>query len=254
MNNEAAKLILQAYRSGGQDADDPRFHEALEQTQRDPELARWFANEQALDSRISAKLNQSITPPANLKAQLLAQQKIVRPAIWWQRPAVRYALAACLALFATVAVFWFNAHRANEFHAWGEGFAGYRENMADFTINKLNRLDLESPDVAKVRRWLVEKDSHGDLVLPAGLAGRPSLGCRVLDWQGHKVTLVCFELENRQVAHLLVVDRNSFQDAPSESPLFNQLGKIATLSWSRGSKAYVVVSKGGRESELMKLL
>ena len=56
MNNEEAKLILQAYRPGGQDANDPRFREALEQARRDPELARWFANEQALDSRISTKV------------------------------------------------------------------------------------------------------------------------------------------------------------------------------------------------------
>ena len=254
MNNEEAKLILQTYRSGGQDANDPRFREALEQAQRDPELARWFANEQALDSRISTKLNRSITPPANLKAQLLAQRKIVRPVIWWQRPVVRYALAACLALFATVAVVWFNGWRANEFHAQGKGFAAYRETMADFTANKLNRLDLKSSDVTEVRRWLTEKDSHGDLVLPAGLDGRPSLGCRVLDWNDHKVSLICFKLENRQVVHLLVVDRSLFKDAPPESPLFNQLGEAATVSWSRGEKTYLVVSKGSHQSDLMKLL
>ena len=87
MNNEEAKLILQAYRPGGQDANDPRFREALEQAQRDPELARWFANEQALDSRISAKVQAAIKPPAHLKSQLLAQRKIVRPVAWWKMPA-----------------------------------------------------------------------------------------------------------------------------------------------------------------------
>lgn len=254
MNNEAAKLILHAYRSDGQDADDPRFREALAQAQRDPELARWFANEQALDARISIKLTASIIAPAALKSQLLAQQKIVRPAVWWQRPATRYALAACLALLVSVAALWFNFYREEQFLARGEAFAGYRDTVADFTGSKLRRLEFKSSDVAAVRSWLAQNDSHADLILPAGLEGRPSLGCRVLDWRGQKVTLVCFRLENRQVAHLLVVDRRLFPDAPGESPAFQQVNGVATASWSRGDKTYVVACKGGSEGDLMKLL
>ncbi len=46
MNNQEAKLILQAYRLGGQDAADPLFQEVLEQLKRDPDLAKWFATPQ----------------------------------------------------------------------------------------------------------------------------------------------------------------------------------------------------------------
>ena len=247
MNNEEAKLILQAHRPGGQDANDPRFREALEQAQRDPELARWFANEQALDSRISTKVQAAIKPPAHLKSQLLAQRKIVRPVAWWKMPAWQLAAAACLALLVTLGVLWLKPTRST-------GFVQYRNEMADFAGHKLDRLDLMSRDVPEVRRWLAQKESHGDLVLPAGLDGRPSLGCRLLDWKGHKVSLVCFELENKQVAHLLVVDSAAFKDAPTESPVFNQVGGVATASWSRGGKTYVVASKGGNQLDLMKLL
>lgn len=247
MNNEEAKLILQAYRPGGQDANDPRFREALEQAQRDPELARWFANEQALDLRISTKVKASITPPAHLKSRLLAQQKIVRPVAWWRQPALRFALAACLALLVTVAAVWFTSGRS-------EGFAKYRTTMAVFVGNKLDRLDLMARDMAEVRRWLAQKESHGDLVLPAGLNGRPSLGCRLLDWNGHKVSLVCFELENKQVVHLLVVDSSAFKYAPTESPVFNQVGNVATASWSHDGKTYVIASKEASQADLMKLL
>ena len=247
MNNEEAKLILQAYRPGGQDANDPRFREALEQAHRDPELARWFANEQALDSRISAKVRASIATPAHLKAQLLAQQKIIRPVAWWRRPALQLAAAACLALLVTVAALWLKPARTAE-------FGQYRNVMAEFAGKKLDRLDLMSRDMAEVRRWLALKESHGDLVLPAGLDGRPSLGCRLLEFNGKKVSLICFEVENRQVAHLLVIDRAVFKDAPPESPVFNQVGEVATISWSRGDKTYVVASKGGNQLDLMKLL
>jgi len=247
MNNEEAKLILQAYRPGGQDANDPRFREALEQVQHDPELARWFANEQALDSRISGRFNRSIKPPAHLKSQLLAQRKIVRPVVWWRKPAWQLAAAACLALVVTIAAVWLKPDRATD-------FAQYRNNMAEFAGHKLDRLDLMSRDVEEVRRWLAQKESHGDLVLPAGLNGRPPLGCRLLDWKGHKVSLICFELENKQVAHLLVVDSTTFKDAPTESPVFTQVGNVATASWSRGGKTYVVASKEASQTDLMKLL
>lgn len=247
MNNEEAKLILQAYRPGGQDANDPQFREALEQAQRDPELARWFANEQALDSRISAKLKASVTPPAHLKSQLLAQRKIVRPVAWWRQPAWQLAAAACVALLVTIAAVWLKPGHS-------PGFAQYRNEMAEFAGHKLDRLDLMSHDVAEVRRWLSQKESHGDLVIPAGLDGRPSLGCRLLEWKGQKVSLICFELANKQVAHLLVIDRTALKGAPTESPVFNQVGDVATVSWSRGDKTYVVASKGGSQFELMKLL
>ncbi len=247
MNNEEAKLILQAYRPGGQDANDPRFREAQEQAQRDPELARWFANEQALDSRISTKVKASITPPAHLRSQLLAQRKLIRPVAWWKMPAWQLAVAACLAMLVTIGVLWFKSAGETQ-------FAAYRNEMADFAGHKLDRLDLMSRDVPELRRWLAQKESHGDLVLPAGLDGRPSLGCRLLDWKGHKVSLVCFELENKQIAHLLVVDSSAFKDTPTESPVFNQVGNVATASWSRGGKTYVVASKEASQTDLMKLL
>lgn len=252
MNNEEAKLILHAYRADGQDASDPRFREALEQAQRDPELARWFANEQALDSRIAAKLQRSTPAPAGLKAQLLAQRKIVRPVIWWQRPAMRFAMAACFALFATLAV-WFNFLHEGAIEARGNSFGDYRDSMSDFAANKLKSLTFRTSDVTEAKRWLAENGSIAELTLPGGLEGRPSLGCRILDWQGEKVSLVCFELANGKVVHLLTVDGSIFKNGPGESPEFKQAGGVAMASWSRGGKTYVLASKRASESELKDL-
>ncbi|MEK7780492.1 MAG: hypothetical protein AAB370_03195 [Verrucomicrobiota bacterium] len=252
MNNEEAKLILQAYRADGQDASDPRFREALEQAQRDPDLARWFANEQTLDARIGAKLRKSTPVPADLKAQLLAQRKIVRPAIWWQRPSARYAMAAGFALFATIAG-WFGFVHEGAIEARGNTFADYRDAMADFTGNKLKRLEFRTRDVAEAKRWLAEKGSIAELTLPKGLEGKPSFGCRVLEWQGKKVSLVCFELANRKVVHLLTVDSSIFEHAPGESPEFKQAVDVAMASWSRSGKTYVLTSKRADESELKNL-
>jgi hypothetical protein len=252
MNNEEARLILQAYRADGQDASDPRFREALEQVQRDPEPAQWFANERALDSRIGAKLRESMPAPAGLKAQLLAQRKIVRPVIWWQRPAVRYAMAACFALIATIAV-WFGFLHEGAIEARGNSFADYRDVMADFAGNKLKRLEFRTSDVAEVKRWLAAKDSVAELTFPKGLEGKPSLGCRVLDWNGQKVSLVCFELSNRKKVHLLAVDSSIFENAPGASPEFGQASGVTTASWSRSGRTYVLASRQANETELKEM-
>jgi hypothetical protein len=72
MNNQEAKLILQAYRPGTQDASDPAFAEALEQVWRNPELHEWFSDQCAYDARIHDKLKEAIAIPADLKVRLLA--------------------------------------------------------------------------------------------------------------------------------------------------------------------------------------
>jgi len=247
MNNDEAQLILQAYRQGGQDAKDPRFHEALAQARHDPELAEWLANEQALDARTGAKIRAAMQPPAQLRSQLLAQRNVLRSVVWWKQPIWRYAAAACLALLVTIAAAWLRPPQP-------AGFAEYRNEMTGLVAKRIDRLDLVSRDLEEVRRWLTQKDSHGDLVLPAGLNDQPSLGCRLLDWNGHQVSLICFELKNRQMAHLLVINSDAFPDAPPESPSFNQIGEVATVGWSHEGKTYVIASKGGNQLDMTQLL
>ncbi|MBC2594047.1 hypothetical protein H5P28_07205 [Ruficoccus amylovorans] len=71
MDTSQAKAILSAYRADMPDADDAAFSEALALAASDPELSRWFEDEQNFDEIFSGKLN-SIEPPADLKAKLLA--------------------------------------------------------------------------------------------------------------------------------------------------------------------------------------
>src|SRR5260370_4177650 len=105
MNNQEAKLILRAYRLGGQDAADPLFQEALEQLKRDPDLAKWFADERVIETRVQARIRDAVKPPAHLKTHLLAQGRIVRPAVWWRQP-VWLAAVASVALLGVLATVW----------------------------------------------------------------------------------------------------------------------------------------------------
>ena len=42
MKSKEARQLLEVYRPGGADAQDPQFQEALKQAGRDPALAGWF--------------------------------------------------------------------------------------------------------------------------------------------------------------------------------------------------------------------
>ena len=237
MTNEEAKFILRAYRLGGQDASDPQFQEALEHLKRDPELARWFSEEQKLDSRLQAKILEASSVPPGLKTNLLALQKIIRPSPWWKRPAWVAAAAASMALLLTAAALWFGPLSR-------EGFSDFHSFVASIAAGKFERLDLNTRDLVEVRQWLQNRSAPADFLLPPGLNGMPSLGCRVLDWNGRKVSFVCFELENNQMAHLFVIDRTALRGAPAidKPAVATAAGGVTTASWSDARRVYVLAS------------
>ena len=71
MTKEEAKKILAAIRPGDQDRLESAFAEALQEAEKDAELARWFAEEQEFDLAVAAHL-KSIPVPFGLKTRILA--------------------------------------------------------------------------------------------------------------------------------------------------------------------------------------
>jgi|GEM_PF-231367 len=252
MQNEEAKWILQMYRPDGQDASEPEFQQALEQARRDPELGRWFAQAVALDTRIGAKLRQATRPPETLKPQLLALASSARPLAQTRPGRVRWsvvlpALAAVLVLGLMLGTLWFRPPPPS-------GFAGYLKSMTTFVSQELDRLDFQSRELKKVRQWLASRGWDPDLAVPDGLASRPSLGCRLLEWNGHPVALICFALDERRQAHLLAIRRDAFQDAPAGSLVQVQWDRTAAVAWSDRERTYLLVAVDARPDELLPLL
>lgn len=54
MDQGEIKRLLQFYRQGTEDRDDPSFQEALASLESDPALAAWFRTEQAFDAAMIA--------------------------------------------------------------------------------------------------------------------------------------------------------------------------------------------------------
>lgn len=244
MDNDRAKMILSAYRADGADASDPIFAEALAQAQRDPELARWFAEERALDERMHAAL-QSVRPPADLKDALLLAAKVSRmPAhrAWWARPAW-LAAAAAIVLFAGLAFFALKPDREPM------TLAGVTSEMARLQREDRVSLGAMISDPAQIQRWLKEHEGPHDFAAPTGLASQMRLGCQVLDINGNKVSLVCFQVGDQKMVHLLVIDRRRLADPPVVGkPVFIQDGELAFATWTEGDRTYVLAGRGRAES------
>ncbi len=242
MTNDEAKFILSAYRPNGRDAQDPVMAEALEQAARDPELAEWFRRERELDVAISERLSQVAVPPS-LRSNILAGHRMMvsRPASrpWWSRA---LSWAAAVVLFVGLAAFW--GQRTPEVE---RSFALYRSDMTNFLEHELKGLDFRAPAFSEVSAWLVQERGMDRLTVPADVQSAPTMGCRILDWNGAEVTLVCFSSPSGELTHLVVVDRsalNSLLPGLGSGPDFQD--GWTTVSWEEGDRVYLLAGKGDR--------
>jgi hypothetical protein len=243
MNNEEARLILGAYRPGGQDAADPRFQGALEQAKRDPELAAWFARECRADAALAGKVRERSQPPAHLKTAILAAARMARPAPWFRRPVWIAAAALLIGVLVLAAMLVPKSGHAE--------FAAFQSAMSGFLGSKQFRLEHMTPRATEAQRWLA--DRRVDFVMPAKLENQPTIGCRVIDWQGHQVSLICFKLDGGEVVHLFTLDRAALRDAPPLEPQFSVAGRYAMAGWTCDDKVYLLASSRG-EAGLRKVL
>jgi hypothetical protein len=234
MTSHQARLMLQACRPGGEDAQDPFYAEALAQVHRDPELARWFEAEQELDAAIAAKL-KCLPLPADLKADILAGGTATGFKPRWRQ--ARLATAAAVALLLAVAATWLRAPAPPE-------FAAFRDETLGRAITEPEHLAFASRNLADIRQWLRGRGIKGDIDLPAGLSGLTIHGCRIMDWNGEKVALICLVPEGKPHVDMLVIDRIRFRNfTPPVTPAVGRSGELAIAVWKRGGKTYLLAGK-----------
>ena len=245
MNNQEAQLILRSYRPGGEDASDPMMAEALEQARHDPELQKWIAHEQAVDASIQGKLRAAVVVPPELKANLLALQKIAQKKSRWRWP-IWLAAAASVALLLGISALRLRPGSSDQLDS-------FRQAMVRYSMEKHEHVAFETSDITKIKLWLQSRDMKPDLDLPGGLRGQPTKGCRVVDWNGQKVALICFVLPDGNHVDFFAMDRADFPSlARNRAPLFAQTGVLMTAAWIKGSQVYLLTGTG--DKILIKLL
>ena len=245
MNREEAQFILHAYRASGEDAHDLQFADALALVRTDPELAHWFTHEQALDAAIAGRI-RSVLPPPELTNQLLLARKVIRPRPWWRKPA-SLAAAASLALLISAASFWF-LRRSGETE-----FASFRGTMIEASIDMTNHIDVMGLDADELKQWLIEHRGDPAFTLPPNLASKGIIGCKVLEWHGHRVTLLCLKFAGKHVDVFVV----NASDLPRVSlgpvPRFGSERGLTTAAWRHEGKIYFLAGNIP-ESDLKQLL
>ena len=237
------------YRPNGADANAPAFAEALGQVQRDPGLAHWFAEEQALDERMHIALG-ALRPPVSLKNSLLLSGKLPRLPVArsaWRQP-VWLAIAASIVLLLGVGYFGVRPT------ARPGTLAGVTSEVARmYGESRLSLGSMTSND-DQIRQWLKNHGAPHDFTVPAKLASQQELGCQVIDIGSLKVSLICFQISGRPMAHLLVIDRSLLADAPViGQTVYMQDGAVSFASWSDTNRTYILASEVGAD-DLRKLL
>ena len=245
MDKYKARFVLQSVRPDGADAAEPEFAEALDVARTDPELGARFAAEQELDRVIARKIAEFSTP-AGLCESILAQAEVSR-SVRRRQFVQRLALAASVALLASIAaVWWADARRA-------VSFASYRQEMVSRLDGRIH-LSFTSREPGELQQWLAQGRGINGLELPAGLQNLPTIGCRTWTWNDRPAGLICFLLEDGQAVHLLVISRAAVPNAPgpAETQVLH-VGNWETASWTQGENVYVLAGKLDREA-LEKLL
>jgi hypothetical protein len=238
MNKDEIRKILAIVRPGGQDAADPLVASAKESAQKDPELARWFEEQQEFDRKFAEALGE-IPIPLGLQTRIMAtaSERIRQRSLWPRR--IGWA-AAAIAVLVTLFSF------SRGLFQPAVSLADFRGEMISF-IKLAPPLELESRDLERIQTWLGRTDAPADVSVPPGLSALEPVGCRVLFFRGQKVTLICFRRGGTKLVHLLVLDHLALQSLRSDgAPVFAQEGEWMTAAWRKKGRIYLLAAQGDR--------
>ena len=235
MNNQEAKFILSAYRPCGEDASGAAFAAALDQVNRDPDLAAWFSEQRALDVAITNAIC-SIPIPQDLRVNILAGAKVSQRRFWRTRP-VLFAIAASVMLLAVINGLW---TRASRLDSWQDDALA----VISTFVPGHEPFDHQAADSQELQQWLVTQNAPAPEVIPAALQTVPTLGCKTISSGGRSVSIICFRLRDGHMVHLVVTKASGLRHSPPSKPTFAKEGDWVTASWTENGRACMLATKG----------
>jgi hypothetical protein len=126
----------------------------------------------------------------------------------------------------------------------------YQNRMAGIALRGY-AMDVVTNDTATIRTYLAKHHAPSAFVLPKLLQRTALTGCAVEDWQGVKVSLICFRTGKplpEGIASdlwLFVVDRSAVKQAPDgASPEIATVNRLITATWTVGDKLYLLGTEG----------
>jgi hypothetical protein len=236
MTREEARLLLEVYRPGGPDAEDPRFVEALEHLKTDEELSRWFAQQQAFDAVVSRHV-QSMPVPGPLKAAILAGEKVLAHLAWWRL--VNWARVAALALVlatgAAFVVFSLNQTR---------GILAASREAIRLAESQRGSPTAATGDLKEFRGLLAKCRVPADFEVPQRLRRLPIAGCSLVAVQNRTAGVISFRVAGNTQLKLLVMDQVHDDMLPPDGSLRTiEYEDGGAALWSDKGKTYVLAGR-----------
>ena len=233
MTDSNIKQLLSVYRPSGKDATE--MAEALCLAQKDPVLQDWFNRELEFDATLAQRIHNILS---GLKVK---QSSTTQPVSWFYQPWI--ALAAALIIFIGVGGFWFQTRSAQKLEGWQTEALGTITSL----LSGQSHFDQTSPDITKLQAWLNVKHAPSAQSLPVSLQTLESLGCKTLQWKGRTVSIICFNLGNDRLVHLVMIDQLQ-ATLPENQPRFEKNGEWITASWNEVNTGMMLVTKGDRKN------
>jgi len=248
MTRDEAKTILLLYRPGTTDAGDPDVAGALALARQDTELTRWLVEHCARQEALRAGFRKIAAPPG-LKGQIISEQAAAARMAARRKTLALAVSVAVLAALAIVAPLWFQRHAPAE-----DNYANLRNRMASIALRGYG-MDLATNQLTPIRAYFAQNHAPADYVLPAPLEKTAVTGCAIENWQGTKISMICFRTGRplppgqQSDLWLFVIDRAGLKQAPPAGTReFVRISRLGMVSWTEGDRLYVLGTEGDEQT------
>lgn len=248
MDKQHCRFLLRAYRSNGADATDPSISEALKLARADPELAAWFAREQAIDQALVEKIRE-FEVPGHLRKDILHGLELSSG----RRNGPRFAILSGMAGLAAAVAFGVYVLLPEETPVEAGSFDSVVASAYDNSRDMIG-LNYFSASVADLREWLGEQSAPVPGDLPPALNSLKTIGCSNFEWQGVPASLVSFRAHGLaddadgkstdRCLNLYTVEKQSCSGGSAlGEPIIFAREDQSIATWRDSSRLYVLVAK-----------
>jgi len=106
------------------------------------------------------------------------------------------------------------------------------------TVLREYRMDVETPHLHEVRRYMESRGAPGDFELTPGLQRLEVAGGGFLRWRNNPVSMVCFRRPDKEMVYLFVLERERVKDRRRRSRRSRKHMTCKRLPGTRGTKTY----------------
>jgi len=148
----------------------------------------------------------------------------------WRPLAYAAALVALVGVIGVVLNF--NPTSITVVEAPAESFELMQKFAALQVAEGIKDLDYEKESSDALVVWLKNRDASTAEKLDSRLAYIPAMGCKIYDFPGHQLSVICFDFEEHGMVHFFVTDMSGFNPAGvDECCETKAISNRNTVSW-----------------------